>query len=367
MPKKVAIIGGGIFGSTIALDLAKNTEFEITLFEREKDLLLGASSTNLLRHHYGYHYPRSEKTAKECQEAIKSFEEEYKECISEEFPSYYAIIKEGSKSTAKEYLNFCDKLSLPYKIEWPKEELMDRAQIELCLKTPEPVYDPDKLRKVIKEKLKKTKIKIRYNSEIIDAKIDENTKKILKIKSENKVTEEEFDYIIGALYSNFNQLNKWFKFPKQQLRYSLFEVLEIELPINYKIGMIIVDGDFSALLPNGNKSTFRLANAKESVIKRVISDNLDDSIIKDLKENKSNEKEILEVATKYFPIVKKARVVKKFYIIQVVKANVESTDERPSEITDRDKGIFSIFSGKVVNCVSLAKKLTEILKEKNEK
>ena len=40
---KIAIIGSGFFGSTIAIQLSKNKEYSITLYERENKILQNAS------------------------------------------------------------------------------------------------------------------------------------------------------------------------------------------------------------------------------------------------------------------------------------------------------------------------------------
>ena len=42
---------------------------------------------------------------------------------------------------------------------------------------------------------------------------------------------------------------------------------------------------------------------------------------------------------------------------------VDSTDERPTEITDHGSGIYSIFAGKVITCVDAAKKIANILSD----
>ena len=60
---KIAIIGSGFFGSTIALKLSKS--HKVDLYEKEKDILNGASKINQFRFHLGFHYPRSKKTINE--------------------------------------------------------------------------------------------------------------------------------------------------------------------------------------------------------------------------------------------------------------------------------------------------------------
>ena len=64
---KIAVIGGGFFGSSIAIELKeKFNNFKIDLFEKKDDLLKGTSGKNQFRLHKGYHYPRSKETAQVC-------------------------------------------------------------------------------------------------------------------------------------------------------------------------------------------------------------------------------------------------------------------------------------------------------------
>ena len=58
---KIAVIGGGIFGVTTAIRLAKN--HHVDLYEKNSDILQSASGINQYRLHRGYHYPRSNETA----------------------------------------------------------------------------------------------------------------------------------------------------------------------------------------------------------------------------------------------------------------------------------------------------------------
>ncbi len=50
---KIAVVGAGIFGCSIALELDK-CGYEVILFEKEEDILLKASKHNHNRIHYGY-------------------------------------------------------------------------------------------------------------------------------------------------------------------------------------------------------------------------------------------------------------------------------------------------------------------------
>ena len=110
MNKKIAIIGGGLFGLTNYIVL-KQKKYDCTLFEKNKDILLGASTNNLNRVHFGYHYPRDNQTAKQSYKGFVNFKKFFYGSIFTNFKNYYFIAKK-SKVNLKKYLNFCKKNNL---------------------------------------------------------------------------------------------------------------------------------------------------------------------------------------------------------------------------------------------------------------
>jgi glycine/D-amino acid oxidase-like deaminating enzyme len=356
---KIAVIGGGIFGCSAALELDR--KHDVTIFEKSDGILNGATTHNHLRHHYGYHYPRSKETALESIKGRKSFEKEYRDCVIKGFPAYYAIAKEGSKSSVEEFLKFCDDLGLKYEEVKADPEIFDVSRIVKCLKTDEPAYDPDVLKEIVEKKLRGSGVDVKLGCEIVDGKILENGEKMLKIKNEDGEREEEFDVVISAIYTNFNKINKWFGFPLKKAQYALMELLDVRLPVPERIGAMIVDGDFSTFVPLREKGVVRLGHVKKSALKEGISDHLDSDLI--MSDNvRSNKDEIIKESIKYFPIISKAEYLKSTFVTRIVKANVEDTDERPTEITSHGNGIFSIFGGKVITCVDTARELVGKLK-----
>jgi hypothetical protein len=355
--ERVAVIGGGIFGNSIALELSKN--FNVTLYERSGELLSGASTNNHLRHHGGYHYPRSKATALECLKSRESFEKEYGACIIRPFNHYHAIAKYDSKTTPGSYLKFCEELGLPYEIVEVDERLINKERVSLIVKVAEYSYDPAKMLEIVKEKLKNSNVQVKLNHEIKGGEIRDD-KKILKISSPLGNIEEEFDFIINATYSNFNSFNKWFDLPRKKVLYELVEMLELELPLKEKVGLSIFDGQFGTLMPRAEEGRFTLAHIKESIINDFVSDNLDPEVMI-LQNARTNRENILKASIRDYPILKEAKVIRPIYIIRAVKANVDETDERISEITNHGNGLFTVFSGKVVTCVDIAKKLASML------
>ncbi len=355
--ERIAVIGGGIFGISTALELSK--KFKVTLYERSGELLSGASRNNHLRHHGGYHYPRSKETALECLKSRESFEREYGECIIRPFNHYHAIAKEGSKTTPGDYLKFCEELGLPYEVVDLDQKLMNKEKVSLIVKVAEYSYDPMKMLEIVNEKLKNSGVEVKLNHEVKGGEI-RSDKKIIKISSILGNTEEEFDFVINATYSNFNRFNKWFGLPQKKALYELIELLEIELPIKEKIGLSIFDGQFSSLMPRREEGRFTLAHIKEEVISDFVSDNLDPEVMfsQNLITNREN---ILKASIADFPILKEAKVIRSIYSIRAVKENVDDTDERPSEIIHHGNGLFTIFSGKVVTCVDVAERVSNMI------
>lgn len=366
--KNVGIIGAGIFGCSAALELA-NRGFKVTIFDGMNNILEGASTINHLRHHYGFHYPRSRDTVNEVKVARVSFEAEYGTAISHFFDDYYGVSKVNSKTTPEDFIKFCDNMGLPYEIAWPEEKYMNRSKVGTCVKTPERVYDPDILRGLILKRIRNTQstefpIDLRLNHKIVAGRKSGN-KKILVSLVGNRKIEYSFDILINATYSNFNNFNKWFDFPRKKLLYELVELIEIYVPNTKKIGLTIMDGEFSAVLPRGEKGTFTLGHVRESVLKAIVSDDLD--CVKDATENtQSNHEKILLEGINDFPFLKDAEFVKSLFITRVVKPYVDATDERPSEITNYGDGMYSIFGGKVITSIEIAKKISDLIEKETK-
>jgi glycine/D-amino acid oxidase-like deaminating enzyme len=108
---RIAIVGGGIFGVTVAIKLAR-AGFSVDLFEKEKDILMAASGINQFRLHRGYHYPRSVETMKDCVRAEASFVKEYDGAVVTGDHHHYCIAKEGSLIHHDDYVKVCKDFGL---------------------------------------------------------------------------------------------------------------------------------------------------------------------------------------------------------------------------------------------------------------
>jgi len=357
---KVAIIGGGIFGVNCAIELSKF--YDVTIFERNTDIMLEASFVNQYRHHWGYHYPRSDKTVQDIRNAINDFEKLYNGAIVREFPTYYAVAKSGSKTSAEEFIKFCHKHKLPFTLEYPDENFLNREKISLSLKTFEPIYNYDLLKKIVYSYVKKSPdLKIKFNTEIMGGKIDKNgTKSLVIMDSNDNKHAEIFDYVINTTYANYNKFSKWFGFPIKPVRIDLVEALIVKLPLP-KISLAVMDGPFTNLVPTSKNNIFTLVHIKESILERYVPKS---GIPRAKKRSKTMVKETLQKSKEWFPILEKAEVVDVRYVLRAVNANREYDDARPSDVAYHGFGCWSILGGKIVNCVSTAKEIAIEIKKR---
>ena len=80
MKIRIAVIGAGIFGLTTAIKLSENG-YQVTVLEKENDIMQCASGINQYRIHRGYHYPRSLYTSQTCKESSDSFVASFPEAV----------------------------------------------------------------------------------------------------------------------------------------------------------------------------------------------------------------------------------------------------------------------------------------------
>ena len=91
---RVAIVGAGITGCTIAWKIRQALGFDVDLYERRDDILLETTAGTSNRFHYGYQYALSDETAKTLRDYHQPFKAVYGQCVLQ------APITMGSPPTA---------------------------------------------------------------------------------------------------------------------------------------------------------------------------------------------------------------------------------------------------------------------------
>ena len=333
---------------------------KVIVIEKNSELLRGATFANHNRHHYGYHYPRSKETALQCLESRNEFEAVYGKACFRDFVNYYCIGRENTKTSPEEYISFCKSINLEYEIVDPPTNLINKNKIDLCIKAFEPVYSFSTLQDIVLDKLKmKKNIDVRLNQEVIGGKILENGKKRVLVSDEfGKDYEIEVDVIINATYSFYNNFCSMFNFKRQNFQYNIQELNVIKLPIKKPVGITIQDGPYPSFLPFGDTGLYLLAHVETSQLKREVSTNKT-PLSSRTNILESNWENTLKECSKYLPILDKCTYKYSIFVDRVVDACRLKDDSRLTEIRSHGNNIWSIFSAKVITCVSTARTLAK--------
>ncbi len=340
---KIAIIGSGFFGITLGLILSK--KHNVDVYEKENKILCGASSANQLRFHFGYHYPRSQKTILEINKSKDLFTSFYgKKIFGKTFNYYLIAIK--SKVNFRKYKNFLIKNNLFYK---NKDLFIKNKLIEKSIITNEKILNIFNFKKKVLSKIKTSRLNLKLKTEFCRNKL------------------KDYDKIIVATYSNNNFILKKLGINKlSDHKFELVEKIIIKLPKPYsKKSYVVVDGNFVCVDPYLGTKYHLLSDVKLSKLETRIGKfptfknknkkYLNKGIIKNIKISKF--KSFIRRSSDYLPFLKDAKYIGSMFVVRTIKKNKEKTDERTSSIHYHSKKILSVLSGKWNNCVYLAKNL----------
>ena len=345
--KKVSVIGGGIFGCTTAWKLAKEG-YDVTLYEKNEDIMSQASNINQYRLHRGYHYPRSKETAIQSQWGETSFIKEYGDAIvNGDVEHYYCIAKEDSKVNAKQYKTFLDDMNLYY--EEKSVDFIHKNVVDLVVGVKEFLFDPNKLKQICWDKLHKYGVNVIRLAEVQEG-------------------FDESDYIINSTYSNLNQL-----LPEDKQKDYQFELCEkpvIKLPEKYKNkSVVIMDGPFMCIDPLGDTGMHVMGNVVHAIHSTNIGkfpeydSKFDEVLNRGIVKNPSitNIDKFIESAKKFFIDIDKAEHIGSMYTFRTVLTNRDKDDARPTLVEKSTKNTFNVFSGKIGTCVNAAEEILEYM------
>lgn len=320
---KVAVVGGGIFGCTIAVDLAR-AGAQVDLYEAHNDVLQGATARCQARLHSGYHYPRSDTTAASARDAVPGFIARYPTAIRRD--QHHYVIAADSKVSGDEYLAFCDRLGLPYEVVEPPQ--VHHAQV--CIRVPEAFVDVNILRRLVRRDLAKADVVLNLGQ--IAGPIF------------------GYDLIVHATYGQ-----PW----SRPLRYELCEVALVEVARYQDQSFVVLDGDHVSLDPYGR------VHALYDVVNSVHDVSDDPARIIYPKKRVSRYEVMLKTAGQHLRGLEprgQGLVIyhRSMFAIRAVLPDVDATDERPTLI-ERDGNVISVLSGKICTAVATAQRVTNMV------
>ena len=359
---RVGIVGCGVFGAMIALRLSE-AGCDVTVYERAKECLRGASFNNQNRLHLGFHYPRDILTARQCIQGFSRFHDEFPECIVSGFPNMYFISERDSYTGAETYEDFCNELDVNYSLISKQDlpvNVLNVTQATLC---EEVVYDCNLLRTSIMERINSSGVTLITETQIDKVKKSKQGFELSSVQG----TTDYFDHVINCTYADINRLTSQLGYAVDVMQYEYTMIPIIKTNIE-TVGITIMDGPFMTLLPFGQTSNFLMYHVDHSVIERSDSENIDKawldpetSPIKGI-DLESSFQEMREACAYFVPELSDAEMIGVLQGPRVVMAKSDKTDTRPSIVRSYGQDYHTVFSGKIDHCVWVADELLELVR-----
>lgn len=338
----IAIVGGGMFGVAAAIEVAEAGN-DVTVFEQSGSLLSAASNSNQWRLHRGYHYPQSERTAREAKESEPAFRDRFGEAVISEQEHYYAIANE-SWVGYDEYVEFCDRLGLDYE---PVElDLVSDETIQQTLQVAENHVSPDRLRQLCWNEIESLDIDVRLHTRVTS--LDDLS---------------EYDYRIVATYAGINELLPAGHPLRRKYRFEVCEIPVVTLPKRYHgTNIIVVYGPFMSTDHWGDSPLFAMGDYHNMVhhsnvgYEPEIPDEYERLVNKGLVKSSTvtNVSEFQSYGQQFIPGVAESRYVGSMFTIRSKLPDVEDTDARPS-LVHRQDDLITIFGGKLATSIQTAR------------
>jgi len=354
---RILIVGAGIFGCNIGIELAK-AKYQVDIVEKSDDIMKFASLTNHNRLHLGYHYLRSIKTAKQSIEGLVSFLFYYGQSVLHSFPNYYAIAKDGSYTSGEDFVKFCDEVGIDYDEEYPDPYLMNPDMLEVSFKVPEPVFDYGVLKSIVLKNLKDRDLNVSFNVECQGIRKTNDGKFIANLSGKEK----EYDVVINCTYENINTINSMLNIPPSKLLYEDIVIPSFSFNREH-FGLTIMDGPFCSVMPRGrSENNFLLYHVNASVLKShlgIEKPNWD-------MESPIDIDNIYKNSAEYYPFLKD--VTKNSYYRGIRTVHENKDDARLTELItyDNQPNYFAVLSGKITTCVHTAIEIKHHLQGKKE-
>lgn len=333
---RVAVVGGGLFGSTAAVHLARSGH-DVELFERRHDILTGASRASCGRLHLGYHYPRSEETARETLTASKSFMGEYADAV---YPArHHYVIANGSKVNGQAYVAFLQRLGLHHHaMTMP---LVREETTQLTVWAAESLLNVGRLRSALRRQLRSSGVRLRFGET-------------------GGPEMPGYDLTVLATYGAHTT---------RPLRFEVTEVAVVGLPRAYAgQSYVVLDGPFCCVDPLPGTHLHLLYDVQHSVhwanvgttpeVPNHLAELVDAGRVVT---PHTHVEAMAETARRYFRRFE-AEYVGSMFTIRAVLPDVDDTDERPT-LVERDGSTVRVLSGKLDTAVTAARQVVNHIRE----
>lgn len=344
---RIGVVGGGIFGVTSAIELARRGH-EVELFEKEGDLLAAASGINQYRLHRGYHYPRSASTAQSSKASEASFREVYGAAVLDNVDHFYGISRRDSLTSAEEFIRFCGAMGLEHRVACA--EVVKTESLETCVQVREGLFDPFALRELCWNYLQRYGVRVHL---------------LTKVDVDDL---QSFDFRVVATYALLNETLGTTDGSLPAYQYEVCEKPVLRLTGAWPShSVVIMDGPFMCVDPLGTTGLSVMGNVVHAIhhtnvgntpeIPDEISPMLNSGVV--THPAVTNIERFLEAAREFMIGMDDAEHVGSMFTVRTVLPDDDATDSRPTLVRHVDESTVFLFSGKIGTCVEAAREVVQ--------
>lgn len=335
---KIAVIGGGLFGSTAAIHLAR-AGHDVHLYDAKADLMCGATAATYARLHRGYHYPRSPETGRESRAAEASFRAEYGEAVIDGGKQAY-IVAEGGHVTPSQYRAFLEGEDLQFFQEGNRFDVV------------EPRVNLTSLVTCVRRKVTEAGVTARLGY------------RINKLGAQH--LRDRFDRIVVATYARMNDVLAKLGCDLTEYKFQIVEQPIVRLFDKFQgQSFVVIDGPFGCIDPMDDSPYHVLGHVTKTIHAENVGcgahvpdhlANLIDRVLDGIPEC-SRFREVADDLDRHIPGIGKARHVVSKFTVRAVLAGAEKTDARPTLVERMDAQVIKVFSGKLGTAVKAAREV----------
>jgi glycine/D-amino acid oxidase-like deaminating enzyme len=359
------IIGGGFYGSVIAIYLAKTRGLRrVVLLEREPKLLTRASYNNQARIHNGYHYPRSFSTAFRSRVNSPRFLSDWPQAVKQDFVKLYAIARRNSKVTAKQFERFCYEIGAKIKpAEAGLKRLFEPRLIEDVFLVEEYAFDSTRLADSVGRELKDAGVEVHFSTRAtaISRSVADRSLTVTIPLESGDAASLNCRYVFNCTYNGLNQFSGDFPGTQTGLKQEVTEMALMQAPKVLKdIGVTVMDGPFFSMMPFPARGLHTLSHVRYTPHFSWKDEQGVDPYKKLVEYDRATRVDrMVRDASRYLPSVLDAKYIDSLFEVKTVLVKNEGDDGRPILFEKHAElpGCYSVLGGKIDNIYDVLEKL----------
>lgn len=361
------VAGGGFYGCVIAAYFAKKKGFnKILLAESGPALMRRASYNNQARIHNGYHYPRSFTTAYRSRINFPRFLSDWPAAAKTDFTKIYAIARNNSKVTARQFQRFCDGIGARLDpVDSSVRSLFEPRLIEDMFLVQEHAFDATKLAAWAMEELERADIEIHYQTTVESFQRGDKSNTNVDLRPQGgDAFRISARYVFNCTYSGLDRITGEFPGIDAVLKHELTEMALVKPPVELaNMGVTVMDGPFFSLMPFPPRGLHTLSHVRYTPhFSWFETAGVDPHEVLRSYPRASRFDRMMRDVRRYIPAVGQSVQIDSLFEIKTVLVKNESDDGRPIFFQKHAElpGCYSILGGKIDNVYDVIEKLDEI-------